>query len=116
MNEYWIISCYSFITCLSSKGYPVRGFDKICNLHKQQVERKDKAIISENVNEEDNMKQEKQEKQEKQDDYVDPELADVIEELDIMEKQETDKKVENIQKTMMNTSTENRRRERAYDV
>lgn len=113
MNEYWIISCYSFITCLSSKGYPVRGFDKICNLHKQQVERKDKAIISENVNEEDNMKQEKQEKQ---DDYVDPELADVIEELDIMEKQETNKKVENIQKTMMNASTENRRRERAYDV
>lgn len=116
MNEYWIISCYSFITCLSSKGYPVRGFDKICNLHKQQVERKDKAIISENVNEENNMKQEKQEKQEKQDDFVDPELADVIEELDIMEKQETNKKVENIQKTMMNASTENRRRERVYDV
>ena len=65
------------------------------------------------MNEEDNMKQEKQEKQ---DDYVDPELADVIEELDIMEKQETNKKVENIQKTMMNASTENRRRERAYDV
>ena len=113
MNEYWIISCYSFITCLSSKGYPVRGFDKICNLHKQQGERKHNAILSENVNEEDYMKLEIQEKQ---DDYVDPELADVIEELDIMEKQETNKKVENIQKTMMNASTENRRRERVYDV
>ena len=88
----------------------MKGFDKICNLHKQQVERKDEAIISENVNEEENTKHEKQEE------FVDPELADVIEELDIMEKQETDKKVENIQKTMMNTSTENRRRERAYDV
>ena len=111
MNEYWIISCFSFVTCLSSKGYPVKGFDKICNLHKQQVERKDKAIISENVNEE-----EENTKQEKQEEFVDPELADVIEELDIMEKQESDKKIENIQKTTMNASTENRRRDRQYTI
>ena len=110
MNEYWIISCFSFVTCLSSKGYPVKGFDKICNLHKQQVERKDKAIISENVKEEENTKQEKQEE------FVDPELADVMEELDIMEKQESDKKVENIQNTTMNASTENRRRDRQYTI
>ena len=89
----------------------MKGFDKICNLHKQQVERKDKVIISENVNEE-----EENTKQEKQEEFVDPELADVIEELDIMEKQESDKKVENIQKATMNASTENRRRDRQYTI
>ena len=68
-------------------------------------------IISENVNEE-----EENTKQEKQEEFVDPELADVIEELDIMEKQESDKKVENIQKTTMNASTENRRRDRQYTI
>lgn len=70
VNEFWIISCFSFAICLSSKGYPVRGIEKIRELNKQQKEQdggKSQDVVEEKKS------------------FVDPELADVLEELNIME-------------------------------
>lgn len=122
MNEFWIVSCYSFATCLSSKGYPVKGFDKICSLHRQQLERKEKAVLTETVEEEKQVKEEKEEKEVKQEKYVDPELKEMLEELDLMEKQEKEKgekqeeekEKEKTETNIQNSSIDSRRRERPY--
>lgn len=63
-------SCYSFAIGLSSKGYPVSGFDSIC---KNRKEKKETVLVE-------------KEKVVEKEVVLDPELADVLEELDIMEK------------------------------